>query len=194
MGREASAEEIYEEVMQDKMFYDVTGGEPSMQVDFALELIRMARDAGISRAVESCGIDLRAFYEACHDMGCTFLYDLKCMDPEKHKRLTGADNSHILDNLLHLFSRGADVILRLPLIPGLNDTAADLDALCAFLEEHHGRYRYAEIMPNHTLGQGKALQLGNTDYLAAAAATDDHIARWTAYFSRRGIPVRTSKD
>lgn len=201
MGRETTVEEIFEEVVQDKMFYDstgggltLTGGEPSMQAEFALELIRRAKKEGISCAIESCGIGERAFYEACIELGCTFLYDLKCMDPVKHRKLTGADNGRILDNLLFLFERGADVILRMPFIPGLNDTDADLDALCAFLSAYKGKYRYAEIMPCHTLGVSKAMQLGVVEPPAVSAATDDHIARWTEHFAQNGISVRSSRD
>ena len=201
IGFEASAEEVFAEVLRDRMFYDstgggltVSGGEPSMQPEFTLALLKMAQAAGIGRAVESCGIGPRAFYEAAADMGCTFLYDLKCMDPEKHRILTGADNSRILENLLYLFSRGADVILRLPLIPGINDADEDLDALCRFLQCCKGQYRHCEIMPYHTLGTGKARQLGENTPLTHPAAGNDDITRWKTYFDAHGLSVRTSQE
>jgi len=201
LGREVTAQEVFSEVLKDRMFYEstgggltVSGGEPSMQSEFALELIALARDAGIGRAVESCGIGARSFYEACADMGCTFLYDLKCMNPEKHRRLTGADNARILENLLYLFGRKADVILRMPLIPGLNDTDEDLDGLCRFLKEHEGSCRYAEIMPYHTLGAGKARQLGNSEPFAQPAASAEDILRWKTRFAQNETTVRISQE
>lgn len=165
-----------------------------MQPEFTLALLKMAQAADIGRAVESCGIGMRSFYEAAADMGCTFLYDLKCMDPEKHRTLTGADNTRIIQNLQYLFSRGADVILRLPLIPGINDTDEDLDALCRFLQRCKGQYRYCEIMPYHTLGTGKAKQLGDGAPFEHPAASAADIARWKAYFNTRGLSVRTSQE
>ena len=124
IGTEKNASEILDEVMKDKMFYDtsgggltVSGGEPSYQADFTLELLSLAKDSGISIAVETCGAGTRDFYESAADMGTTFLYDIKCIDSDLHKKLTGADNSHIMDNLQYLMDRNADIIIRIPLIP-----------------------------------------------------------------------------
>ncbi|MBQ9855532.1 MAG: radical SAM protein, partial [Clostridia bacterium] len=194
------AEEVFREVMKDKIFYDtsgggltVSGGEPSFQPEFTLALLGMAKEAGIGRAVESCGIGRREFYEQAADLGTTFLYDLKCMEPEKHKKLTGADNAHIIDNLLYLFGRGADVIIRMPLVPGCNDADDDILRLAEFLKEHEGKYRYAEIMPYHTMGTGKAKKLGEAEPFAREAATDRDIQRWVRLFEEAGATVRVSK-
>ncbi len=91
VGKEMTASEVMEEVLKDKIFYDtsgggltVTGGEPSYQPEFTLELLRLAKDAKISIAVETCGIGSREFYEKAADLGTTFLYDIKCIDPERH--------------------------------------------------------------------------------------------------------------
>lgn len=200
IGTEKDARDVMREVLKDKIFFDnsgggltVSGGEPSYQPEFTLELLRIAKDAEIGVAVETCGTGSRDFYRKAADIGTTFLYDLKCMDPARHKMFTGADNRKILDNLEYLFSRGADVIVRIPLIPGLNDTDGDIDALCAYLSEHEGRYRYAEIMPYHKLGVGKARKIGATPAHEAENATQEEIDRWVARFRQNGIDVRVSK-
>lgn len=200
IGREATAEEVMAEVMKDKMFYDasgggitVTGGEPSFQADFALELLGLSRDAGISLAVETCGIGPRGFYERAADLGAAFLFDIKCMDPARHRRLTGADNAHILSNLRCLMDRGADIIIRLPMIPGCNDGDEDIAMLAAFLNENRGRYRYAEIMPYHTLGIGKSEKIDADVSYVHESAGDAEIARWRALFAAHGADVRVSK-
>lgn len=200
MGYDISVEEVFADVMKDKMFYDTTGGgmtvsggEPSYQSEFTLTLLRMGKEAGIGIAVETCGIGKREFYEEAADLGTTFLFDLKCMDTYKHKALTGVANDHIIDNLLYLFERGADVRIRMPMIPGCNDSDDDIRNLCNFLKEHEGSYKYAEIMPYHTLGVGKSEHLGREVGFRAENASDADIARWVALFERENVKVKVSK-
>ena len=200
IGKEMSASEVMAEVMKDKMFYDtsgggitVTGGEPSYQPDFTLELLRLSKDAGISLAIETCGIGSRDFYKEAADLNTTFLYDIKCINPERHKKFTGTDNSHIMSNLHYLMDRCADIIIRLPLIPECNDSDKDIAELSAFLKENIGRYRYAEIMPYHTLGTGKSEKIGiSTDYIHNNT-TDEEISRWRSLFTSHGIDIKVSE-
>ncbi len=195
-----TASEVIKEVSKDKMFYDtsgggltVTGGEPSYQPEFTLELLTLAKDAGISVAIETCGIGSSDFYEKAADLGATFLYDIKCIDPERHCKLTGADNAHIISNLQHLMDRGADIIIRLPLVPDCNDSDEDITALANFLNKNKGRHRYAEIMPYHTLGTGKSERIGAVSAYIHESAGDDEISRWCSLFLSHGTDVRVSK-
>ena len=200
IGKKMTTQEILDEVIKDKMFYDtsgggltVTGGEPSYQPEFTLELLTIAKENGISLAIETCGIGSRDFYEKASDLGATFLYDIKCLDPIRHKELTGADNAHIMENLQYLMGRNADIIIRLPLVPDCNDSHEDIAKLCAFLNENKGRYRYAEIMPYHTLGIGKAEKLGSTAAYVHESATDEEISRWVSLFNSHDIDIKVSK-
>lgn len=200
MGKTCTAEEVFEEVMQDRIFYEssgggitLSGGEPSMQPDFALALLTMAKEAGIGRAMETCGIGSREFYEAAAACQTVFLYDLKCMDSARHRALTGVENGRILENLQNLFRLGADVILRIPLIPGCNDSTEDLQNLSDFLIKNKGKYRYAEIMPYHTMGTGKSHHLGDDNPFCHDAAGAEDIARWTTFFAQAGVSVRVSE-
>ena len=200
IGKEMTTAEVISEVLKDKIFYDtsgggitVTGGEPSYQADFTLELLRLSKASGISIAIETCGIGSRDFYKDAADMGTTFLYDIKCIDSRRHRKLTGADNSHIISNLEYLMDRGADIIIRLPLIPDCNDSDEDIALLSAFLKKHSGRYRYAEIMPYHTLGTGKSEKTGVSNSYVHANATNEEISRWCSLFATHGIDVRVSK-
>ena len=200
IGKEMTTKEVFDEVMKDKMFYDtsgggltISGGEPSYQPDFTLELLRLSMDAKISLAIETCGIGSREFYEKVADLGATFLFDIKCIDPVRHKALTGADNSHIMVNLKYLMDRGSDIIIRLPLIPDCNDSDEDIAKLSDFLNQNKGRYRYAEIMPYHTLGIGKSEKLGTTAAYIHDSASDDEIYRWTSLFNSHNIDIKVSK-
>lgn len=200
IGKEMTASEVTAEVLKDKAFYDVsgggltvTGGEPSYQAEFTLDLLARAKENGILPAVETCGIGTRDFYGQAADLGTTFLYDIKCMDPLRHRRLTGADNAQILSNLEYLMDRRADLILRLPMIPGCNDGDADIAALAAFLQKNKGRYRYAEIMPYHALGAGKSERIGSTAAYVHRSAGKADTARWKARFAACGTDVKVSE-
>jgi len=100
----------------------LTGGEPTFQPEFALAIAALCRDRGIHMAIETCGCTqwekLRLFAETVD----LFLYDLKDCDPERHRRNTGAQLEPIVENLRRLVSAGADVVVRVPLIPGCNDS------------------------------------------------------------------------
>ncbi len=200
IGKEMTASQVTDEVLKDKMFYEtsgggltVTGGEPSYQSEFTLELLTLAKNAGISTAIETCGIGSREFYEKAADLETTFLYDIKCIDPEKHRRLTGADNAHITANLSYLMGRKADIIIRLPLIPECNDSDEDIAKLADFLNKNKGKYRYAEIMPYHTLGIEKAEKLGKESAYIHDSASDTEISRWHSLFNSYGIDVKISE-
>lgn len=200
IGKEMTASEVLDEVIKDKMFYDtsgggitITGGEPSYQADFTTELLALSKDAGISLAIETCGIGSRDFYKRAADLGTTFLYDIKCIDPERHRQLTGADNTHIMSNINYLMDSGADIVIRLPLIPDCNDSDDDIAMLAAFLNKNKGRYRYAEIMPYHTLGIGKSEKIGTIAPYVHDSASDAEISRWCSLFTSYGIDVRVSK-
>ncbi len=200
IGKEMTTKDVLDEVLKDKMFYEtsgggltLSGGEPSYQPDFTIELLTMANENKIPLAIETCGIGSRDFYEKASNLGTTFLFDIKCIDPIRHKRLTGADNSHIMANLQYLMDRNADIIIRLPIIPDCNDSYEDLEKLCTFLNENKGRYRYAEIMPYHTLGIGKNEKLGTNANYIHESATDEEITRWVSLFNSQGIDIKVSK-
>ncbi len=195
-----TASQVMDEVLKDKMFYDtsgggltVTGGEPSYQADFTLELLSLAKAKGVNTAIETCGAGTRDFYEKAADLGTTFLYDIKCIVPEKHRKLTGADNAHIMANLSYLMGRKADIIIRLPLIPDCNDSDEDIAKLADFLNKNKSKYRYAEIMPYHTLGIGKAEKLGKESAYVHDSASQTDKSRWCSQFSSYGIDVKISE-
>jgi pyruvate formate lyase activating enzyme len=113
----------------------------------------------------------------------TFLYDLKCMDPARHKALTGVDNAPILDNLRRLDSAGARIWIRCPLVPGLNDSNSDLTAIRDFVAQLHHVERL-DILPYHALGLEKYAKFGKRPRPELPAPpTSNDIARW-----RRALP------
>lgn len=168
-GRRSTAADIMKEVLRDRAFYEesgggitVSGGEPMMQPDFLQELLLLARQEGVHTCVETCGHAPEAAFRKIAPLVDLFLYDWKESDPEKHLSYTGADNRLILSNLEYLSRCNADIILRLPFIPGYNDTKAHLAGIAA-LANRHPRIRRIEIMPYHPLGVSKAQELGRAE-------------------------------
>lgn len=164
-GRETSVDEVMAEVLADRPFYGaeggmtLTGGEPTLQADFAVALADAARAAGVRVALDTCGEALWATFERLLPRVDLFLYDLKCLDAARHRELTGADNGRILDNLRRLDAAGARLWIRCPLVPGLNDSDADLAALRAFVATLR-HVEKVEACPYHALGLEKYAKFG----------------------------------
>lgn len=199
-GKSASAKEILSEVEKDKLFYDnsgggmtISGGEPAFQSEGVLELTTLAREKGISVAIETCGYGDEAFFKKCAEAGCLFLYDIKGIDNEKHKKNTGVGTEKIHRNLEMLMDMGAQIILRLPLIPGYNDDERDLELLRDFLQKHKGRYDHAEIMPYHNLGVGKLRSLGRQADESVPLG-HDFCSIWLEKLNTEGVEIIVSGE
>ncbi len=196
-GKTASASEVYEFLIRDRRYFEesgggitFSGGEPLSQPGALLYMARRASSAGISFAVEPSGSgDLQVLKELA-SLGALFLFDIKGVDETLHIKNTGISNAKPLSNLDALASIGADIVLRLPLVPGFNDSASDLDALSHLLSSLRGRVRHAEIMPFHRIGIGKGALIGRGE--SAVADTPDgreSAPRWLDALERSGVKI-----
>jgi pyruvate formate lyase activating enzyme len=139
VGQVMTTDEVMAEVVRDLAFYDqsgggvtFSGGEPLAQPEFLAALLRASRQAGIHTALDTCGYAPWPVLDALRDDVDLFLYDLKVMDEQEHRRLTGVSNRPILENLRALSEGGHAIVLRIPVIPGINDSPDNLAALAAF--------------------------------------------------------------
>ena len=135
-GYETTAGEVVAAAERLKPFFDrsgggvtLTGGEPTLQLDFAVALATLCRERAIHVAVETCGCTSWERLGRLADVTDLFLYDLKDADPARHKRNTGVELAPIADNLRRLIARGSETIVRVPLIPGCNDAPDDVAAI-----------------------------------------------------------------
>ena len=186
-GRCVPVEEVMDEVRRDKPFYGdrggltLTGGEPTAQPEFACALAEAARREGISVAVDTCGEAPWNVFESLLDTADLFLYDIKAVDADLHRRLTGVRNERILENLRRLDERGARLWIRMPLVGGVNDSDAELTALRALLDGlRHVEKR--EICPYHSLGLEKYARFGRrTPFPRKESASREEITRWQKF-------------
>jgi pyruvate formate lyase activating enzyme len=196
VGRWMTVEEVLGEVSKDRVFFDesgggvtVSGGEPLMQPAFVLAFLAACRRGGLRTVLETCGFaDAEVVRRAAENVDL-FLYDLKLMDAERHRRFTGASNARILRNLAMLAERGAAIIVRVPIVPGVNDTEADADALMAFLDPLG--VRRVDLLPYHRFGSDKYRRLAHPYRMEGVEPPATRlIDQLTARFAERGYLVR----
>lgn len=159
-GEEMTVDAVMRVVKKDELFYansggGVTfgGGEPTAAGDFLIALLQAARAAGLHACVDTSGFCPNDRFRQIAELTDLFLFDCKHMDPERHKDLTGVDNALILANLRTALRSGCQVRVRIPLMPGLNDSEDNIVALAQFLDgENH---REVDVLPCHTFGRSK---------------------------------------
>ncbi|MEW6624673.1 MAG: glycyl-radical enzyme activating protein [Bacillota bacterium] len=168
MGKLMSVNEVINAVKDNSIFYrrsggglTVSGGEPALQAEFVECLLRTCKEMGLDTAIETCGYakweDLR---RSCEYANLIF-YDIKCLDPKKHKDFTGVDNELIIGNLIKLSHqlRDTSVIVRTPIIPDFNDNQEDVRSILKFISKLNNIKQY-ELLKYHSLGEVKYKQLG----------------------------------
>jgi|LSQX01.1.fsa_nt_gb pyruvate formate lyase activating enzyme len=183
-GRKMTAAEVLATVLEDRTFYEqsgggmtLSGGEPLLQADFCAELLAMAKREGLHTAVDTCGMVPWEAFKAVLPVTNLFLFDLKQMDPELHRRYTGSDNAQILANLRRLSEAGAAIEIRIPLIPGVNDDERFLRAAGELLRGLEG-IRAVRLLPFNALSHSKYEAVGREDTMPdASPPSDEALAR-----------------
>jgi pyruvate formate lyase activating enzyme len=174
-GRRAKVIDVMKEVEKDTIFYDesgggvtFSGGEPFMQPTFLQNLLKACKEKGIHTAVETCGFVDAETLLASRPSVDSYLYDLKVIDNETHRRFTGVSNEIILKNLRQLSHFHDQVIVRFPIIPGVNDDDENVLRLGAFVSSL-GSVKEIDVLPYHELGVEKYKRLGMMNRMAKVA-------------------------
>ncbi len=165
-GRNVSVDELMEEIERDSLYFDesgggvtFSGGEPLAQPEFLVQALEACRERGIRTALDTTGYGPTELVDRVAPLVDLFLYDLKLLDPIRHKAIAGVSNRVILQNLTRLVSSGASVLVRVPLIPGVSDDDECLGALAGFLVGL-APTPPVDLLPYHRLGVGKYGRLG----------------------------------
>ena len=167
-GRQVTVEELLPQLLEDRDFFETTGGGVTLsggecltQPDFCVELLKALKNEGIHTAVDTCGFVPKDTFTRVLPYTDIFLYDVKAIDPMVHKACTGQDNRLILENLRYLDEMGANIEIRIPVVPGHNQN--QLPAIYDFLKTLH-RMPVVKELAYHNYAGSKyaALNIPNT--------------------------------
>jgi len=165
-GRQYTSDELFHDVIKDKEFYlssgggvTISGGEPTMHTDYCCQLFKMLKEQGIHAAIETCGYTKWESFERLIPVADLFLYDIKLFDENKHKKWTGVSNELILENLIKLDQANQNIIIRIPLIPTVNDDEAEFMKIIGFVKKLQA-VEEVHILPFHQLGSSKYKLVG----------------------------------
>lgn len=166
-GTLKTIKEILDIVEKDSVFYThseggvtISGGEPLMQGEFIINLLKQAKKRRINTAIETCGYADYEILKGCAENLDTILFDIKSLNDEKHKKFTGVSNKLILENFNKLCIDFPNLkkIVRTPVIPTFNDNEEDIKEIAGFLK-NKPNVNY-EILTYHKFGEGKYKSLG----------------------------------
>lgn len=182
VGKDVTVREVLEEIKKDIPYYarsgggvTLSGGEALLQPAFGIALLRACHDAGINTAIETTGYQKFEIIQDYLKHLDYVLMDIKNMDSEKHKAFTGQPNELILENARKIAESGADLTIRVPVIPGFNDTEAEISAIAAFAATLPN-VRHLHLLPYHRMGEDKYKGLGRDYTLAGIPPMEkDHV-------------------
>ena len=200
VGWSVTAREAIDAAERDRPFYEesgggvsFSGGEPFFQAPFLLACLAEARRRNLHTVVETCGFaSARSITEAAA-LTDLFLFDLKLLDPERHRRLIGVPLDPIIRNLRILDDAGAQLWIRVPLVPGYNDDERDLEALGRIVASLRGAPRL-QLLPYHRLGSDKYARIGRESHMPDVEPTPKSVAAAAAYLTALGIDARTGAE
>lgn len=185
VGRDWTIDEIMEEVEEDRLFYDnseggmtVSGGEALFHPEFTVALLKRAKEAGIHTCLDTSGYARWEDFKKVLFYTDMVLFDIKCREPEKHRKVTGVTNKIILQNLYKLkefFGSTKKVRLRLPIVPGINDDNEFFEEVAKLAGDLGDTVEGIDVLPFHNWAEGKYEQLDRTYAFAGSPSmlTDD---------------------
>ena len=197
IGKEFTVTEIMREIEKDTVFYDesgggvtFSGGEPLAQPDFLCTLLQNCREKGIHTAVDTSGHAPRECIDSVMPMVDLFLYDLKFIDSGLSVKYTGISNDTILSNCSYICKAQKQVIIRIPIIPGITDTGENLSQLSEYMVSLHSVKRI-DLLAFHNTAQGKFGRLGFEYKLKEIIPPgNDYMHQVKDFFVKRGFTVK----
>ena len=192
-GEKKTVQQVLDVVLQDRPFYEesgggltLSGGEMLLQPEFSLELLKAAKEEGIHTCCETTAFAAPDIFDRLLPYLDTLYIDMKHADAAKHAEYTGVPNGLCLENLAHAIAAGKDVLVRIPVIPGFNNSRADAEHMAERLAAIHAPR--CQLLPFHQFGENKYDLLGRAyAYHDVTALTKDALADTVARFRAHGI-------
>lgn len=192
-----TVQQLIAEIERDHLFFDesgggatFSGGEPLVQAEFLAAALKACRERDIHTALDTAGYAPPAQLESILETVCLFLYDLKLMDPAEHLRYTGVPNGLVLENLQMLAGKAREVIVRVPVVPGITDTPGNVEAIASFLEQT-GNLLEIHLLPYHKAAAAKYDRLRLENKMAGAEPpSPEGMEALRSWFAGRGFRVQ----
>jgi pyruvate formate lyase activating enzyme len=196
IGREMTVEQVMAEIDHDIAFYDeshggvtFSGGEPLLQREFLVELLAACKARDLHTAVDTSGFASWDTLDRIRPFTDLFLYDLKLIDDERHREFTGVSNQSILHNLRDLSARGHTIVIRIPIVPGINDDDESIQQLADFIATLPHRHPI-DLLPYHHIAVDKYLRLDKPYRLfEVRRPDDDRLLEIAQLFQQVDLPV-----
>lgn len=196
-GMQISISELVQECLLDRKFYGdnggvtISGGEPLFNQDAVFELFEALKKEQIHLVLDTCGSVHFSLLEKAATYADLFYFDCKCFDSKLHKAWTGTSNELILDNLSRLLQADTPMVVRIPVIPGFNDTSDEMGSIAALLKPFSGSTK-VHLLPYHRMGSNKYRALDREYTLKDLKPPDnDNTDRLAALFRDAGVPVQS---
>ena len=162
VGYETSSEELLQEICKEQIFMEesgggvtFSGGEPLLQHRFLLEMLKLCKERNIQTAVDTTVFSGWKIADSIAGIADLLLIDLKLMDEDSHKKYTGVSNRSILENIRKLSEARRRIRIRIPVIPGINDTSDNIGKSIDFLKELNSPVEAIDLLPYHDIAKHK---------------------------------------
>jgi glycyl-radical enzyme activating protein len=199
-GETLTLDDVMDVVLRDRGYYadsgggiTLSGGEPLLQPGFSRVLLAAAKAEGLHTAVETSGFGAWSALAALAPVTDLFLFDIKETEADRHLALTGVPLAPIHANLQRLAARGATIVLRLPMIPRINDRPDHIAAIAA-LAMNLPTLPQIDLLPYHRLGTGKRPLLGEPEREVAHPPAPAQVQAWQTQFAAAGLRVRLPEE
>jgi pyruvate formate lyase activating enzyme len=197
IGQILTVRQVMDVILEDTVFYaesgggvTFSGGEPLAQMNFLIGLLRSCRMHQIHTAVDTCGYASEDDLLHAAELSDLILYDLKSPDNAKHTEWTGVSNASILSNLQVLDRHHENIRIRIPVIPGFNDSMDEMGKMARLIRPLQ-HVRQIHLLPYHAIGEQKMVRLGRKNrYIDVNALSESVLDHLMQPFRELGLPVR----
>ena len=195
-GEDYTVEKLARRLLQDKKFFDrsgggvtISGGEALSQADFTVAILKRMKAEGVHTALDTTGFASWETLARTLPYTDLYLYDLKHMDSEKHRQIIGVPNETILDNAKRLASAGKKLQVRIPVIPMFNNDVENIRETAEFIKGLGDAVTVVQLLPYHNLGVTKYLRISDKPVAEATPPSDAQMQKLKGVMEEYGLPV-----
>ena len=195
-GEDYTVEKLAQRLLQDKKFFDrsgggvtISGGEALSQADFTVAILKRMKAEGVHTALDTTGFASWETLARTLPYTDLYLYDLKHMDSEKHRQIIGVPNETILDNAKRLASAGKKLQVRIPVIPMFNNDVENIRETAEFIKGLGDAVTVVQLLPYHNLGVTKYLRISDKPVAEATPPSDAQMQKLKGVMEEYGLPV-----